>query len=198
VKIVDTFFGGVLILEPRRHEDGRGFFLETFKADVYRLAGIERAFVQDNWSHSKRHVLRGLHFQRRQGKLITVVRGEIFDVAVDVRPDSETFGRWVGVTLSAGNNRQLFVPPGFAHGFCVVSDLADVWYKATDLYRPEEEGGVRWNDPALAIDWPIASPVLSDRDRLQPLLKDIPPETLITRQTLEEENGSGRDQVSTH
>jgi dTDP-4-dehydrorhamnose 3,5-epimerase len=186
VKIVDSSLPGAVILEVDRHEDARGFFLETFKEEPYRLAGIAGNFVQDNWSRSRRHVLRGLHFQRRQGKLITVVRGEIFDVAVDIRPDSETFGRWLGTTLSAENNRQLFVPPGFAHGFCVVSELADVWYKTTDVYRPEEEGGVRWNDPNLAIEWPIEDPILSDRDRLQPLLKEIPPDTLITRHEIQE------------
>ncbi len=184
MKLVDSSLPGAVILEVDRHEDARGFFLETFKEEPYRLAGVVGDFVQDNWSRSRRHVLRGLHFQRRQGKLITVVRGEIFDVAVDIRPDSETFGRWLGTTLSAENNRQLFVPPGFAHGFCVVSELADVWYKTTDVYRPEEEGGVRWNDPNLAIEWPIEDPILSDRDRLQPLLKEIPPDTLITREEI--------------
>lgn len=188
MKVVDGSLPGVLMIETHRHEDGRGFFLETFQEDSYRAAGIRGGFVQDNWSHSRRRVLRGLHFQRRQGKLVTVVRGEIFDVAVDIRPDSETFGRWLGTTLSAENHRQLFIPPGFAHGFCAVSELADVWYKTTDIYRPQEEGGVRWNDPDLGIEWPIEDPILSDRDRRQPLLKEIPRENLITRREIETES----------
>jgi dTDP-4-dehydrorhamnose 3,5-epimerase len=194
VNVIECSLPGVVILEAARHGDERGFFLETFKAESYRLAGLGNAFVQDNWSRSKRHVLRGLHYQRRQGKLLTVVRGEVYDVAVDIRPDSETFGKWVGMSLSEENHRQLFVPPGFAHGFCVVSELADVWYKTTDVYRPEHEGGVRWNDPALGIDWPIESPILSERDRHQPLLKDIPPAALITREelALEAQAGPGK------
>lgn len=187
MNVIECSLPGVLILETRRYEDGRGFFLETFQEDSYRLAGVRGSFVQDNWSQSKRHVLRGLHFQRRQAKLVTVVSGEIFDVAVDIRPDSETFGRWVGTTLSAQNHRQLFVSPGFAHGLCVVSDVADVWYKTTDVYRPEEEGGVRWNDPDLGIEWPIEEPILSERDRRQPLLRDIPPATLVTKREIDTE-----------
>lgn len=180
MNVTTTALPEVLLFEPRRHEDARGFFVEAYREGPYKDAGVDARFVQDNLSHSKKYVLRGLHFQRRQGKLISVVHGEIFDVAVDIRPDSEHFGRWVGSPLSADNHRQLFVPPGFAHGFCVLSDEADVWYKTTDIYRPEEEGGILWNDPRLAIDWPVTDPVLSDRDRENPRLDELDHEALIT------------------
>lgn len=175
MNVLPTTIEGVVLLEPERHRDERGFFMETFREGPYGNAGVIGPFVQDNFSHSKRHVLRGLHFQRRQGKLVTVVRGEIFDVAVDIRPDSASFGRWIGTCLSSDNGRQLYLPPGFAHGFCVLSDLADVWYKTTDIYRPEEEGGIRWNDPGLGIAWPaeVSEPILSQRDRAHPTLAEI-------------------------
>lgn len=176
---------GVLLFEPVRREDSRGFFVETFKDEPYRRAGVVGAFVQDNLSRSRRNVLRGLHYQRRQGKLITVVRGEVFDVAVDIRPDSASFGRWVGTTLSDENGVQLWVPPGFAHGFAVVTDEADVWYKTTDVYRPEEEGGIRWDDPDLAIEWPVSEPLVSDRDRRHPALKEVDKDRLITLREIE-------------
>ena len=181
MKVLSTPLDGLVLIEPTRHRDGRGFFMETFREAPYRDAGILDSFVQDNWSHSERNVLRGLHFQRRQGKLVTVVRGEIFDVAVDIRPDSASFGRWSGSLLSAENGRQLYVPPGFAHGFCVTSDEADVWYKATDIYRPEEEGGLVWNDPSLGIEWPVDEPVLSERDRAHPTLAGLDKTRLVTR-----------------
>jgi dTDP-4-dehydrorhamnose 3,5-epimerase len=180
VRVTPGAIPGILVIEPVRHEDSRGYFIETFQDAPYREAGLPGAFVQDNVSRSRRNVLRGLHYQRRQGKLITVVRGEIFDVAVDVRPDSETFGRWLGTRLSDENGLQLYVPPGFAHGFAVLSDEADVWYKTTDVYRPEEEGGIRWDDPDLAIDWPISNPTVSDRDRRHPALRDVDRTRLIT------------------
>jgi dTDP-4-dehydrorhamnose 3,5-epimerase len=175
VRFVQTDLPGVLVIEPDVHQDPRGFFLETYHAAKYREGGIEAPFVQDNHSRSVRGTLRGLHLQpgRPQGKLIRVIEGEIYDVAVDVRRRSLTFGRWVAVTLSAGNFRQCYVPPGFAHGFCVLSQDAQVEYKCTDLYEPAGEIGVAWNDPTLAIPWPIAQPLLSDRDRRNPTLAEL-------------------------
>lgn len=167
----DTALPGVVLVRPRVHGDARGFFLETWREDRYAaLLGAGQRFVQDNHSRSRRGVLRGLHFQTRrpQGKLLRCVRGEIFDVAVDIRPDSDTFGHWVGVRLSEENKHQLWVPPGFAHGFQVLSDSADVEYKCTDYYDPEGEGGVRWDDPGLSIEWPLADPLVSEKDRHLP------------------------------
>ena len=157
---------GVVIVEPDVHKDPRGFFLETYHAGKYQAAGIPGSFVQDNHSRSIQGTLRGLHLQlsHPQGKLVRVIEGEIFDVAVDVRRGSPTFGKWVGVTLSAENFRQCYLPPGFAHGFAVVSPIAQVEYKCTDVYDPTSELGVAWNDPAIGIDWPIADPLLSERD----------------------------------
>jgi dTDP-4-dehydrorhamnose 3,5-epimerase len=185
VKVYPAPLEGVLVLEPVRHADHRGHFLETFKEGNYREAGVSDAFVQDNLSYSRRNVLRGLHYQKRQGKLVTVVRGEIFDVALDIRPDSPSFGRSHTMTLSAETPRQLYIPPGFAHGFCVLSEEADVWYKSTDVYRPAEEGGIRWDDPDLGIDWPVREPILSERDRRHPFLKDVDRSRLITRREIE-------------
>ncbi len=180
-----TDLPGVILFEPVRHEDARGLLVETFKEPAYREAGLDAVFVQDNLSLSRRNVLRGLHYQRRQGKLITVVRGEIQDIALDIRPDSESFGHWVQARLSGEDHRQIYIPPGFAHGFSVLSEEASVWYKTTDVYRPEEEGGIRWDDPDLAIDWKVQDPIVSDRDRSHPLLKDVDRSTLITRKELE-------------
>ncbi len=176
MKVVETALPGVLIIEPTVHGDGRGFFLETFHAERYRReAGIELPFVQDNHSRSGRGVLRGLHAQRRhpQGKLVRVTQGEVFDVAVDIRTGSATFGRWAGATLSDGNHRQLWVPPGFAHGFVVLSETADFVYRCTDYYHPEDEIGVRWDDPELAIDWPVSAPLLSAKDQMLPTLGQL-------------------------
>jgi dTDP-4-dehydrorhamnose 3,5-epimerase len=175
VRFVQTDLPGVLVIEPDVYQDPRGFFLETYHAAKYRDGGIAAPFVQDNHSRSIRGTLRGLHLQpgRPQGKLIRVVEGEIYDVAVDVRRRSPTFGRWVAVTLSAENFKQCYVPPGFAHGFCVLSEDAQVEYKCTDLYEPASEIGVAWNDPALSIPWPIAQPLLSDRDRRNPTLAEL-------------------------
>jgi dTDP-4-dehydrorhamnose 3,5-epimerase len=175
MNVIETELPGVLIIEPKRFGDDRGFFLETFQLERYREdAGISQPFVQDNHSRSRRGVLRGLHLQRMhpQGKLIRVARGEIFDVAADIDPASPTFGQWVGVTLSDTNHRQIWIKPGYAHGFVVLSELADVEYKCTDYYHPQSEIGVIWNDPDLAIAWPCEAPTLSERDRRLPKLAD--------------------------
>jgi dTDP-4-dehydrorhamnose 3,5-epimerase len=162
-----TSLAGVVIIEPDVYEDARGHFLETFHAEKYATAGIPAQFVQDNQSLSFRKVLRGLHMQLRkpQGKLIRVTEGEVWDVAVDARPESATFGRWFGERLSVDNRRQLYVPPGCAHGFCVLSERALVQYKCTELYDPADEVGIAYDDPTLAIAWPVNQPVLSDKDR---------------------------------
>jgi dTDP-4-dehydrorhamnose 3,5-epimerase len=165
----------VLIIEPRVFRDERGFFLETYHEKKFQDGGVDAQFVQDNHSRSVKDTLRGLHAQRRrpQGKLVRAVVGEIFDVAVDIRPHSPTFGRWVGVTLSAENFRQLYVPPGFAHGFCVVSETAEVIYKCTALYDPSDELGVAWDDPDIGIQWPTRTPLLSPKDAAAPRLRDL-------------------------
>jgi dTDP-4-dehydrorhamnose 3,5-epimerase len=175
VRFVLSDLPGVIIIEPDVHQDGRGYFLESYQAEKYRAGGISERFVQDNESRSTRNTLRGLHLQSRrpQGKLIRVIEGEIWDVAVDVRRPSATFGRWSGVRLSATNFKQCYVPPGFAHGFCVISPVARVEYKCTDVYDPGGEIGIAWNDPALAIEWPLKDPILSDRDRRLPTLAAV-------------------------
>ena len=173
-------FPEILLIEPRVFRDRRGYFLEIFQARRYSEQGMPADFVQDNLSYSLRGVVRGLHYQLRfpQGKLGVPLTGEIWDVVVDIRRGSPTFGQWLSVTLSADPCRQLYVPPGFAHGFAVVSDEATVLYKCTDFYHPEDEYGLIWNDPDLAIPWPAAAPVLSDKDGQYPRLKDMPPEEL--------------------
>lgn len=170
-----TLLPEVILVTPDVHRDERGFFLETYHREKYRGGGIEAGFVQDNHSKSTRGILRGLHAQRLkpQGKLVRAVEGEIFDVAVDIRRGSPNFGRWVGEILSAENFRQLWVPPGFVHGFCVLSETAQVEYKCTDLYDREDELGVRWDDPEIGIEWPIAEPILSAKDREAPTLAEI-------------------------
>jgi len=175
VKYTKTSLPGVLVIEPVAYEDDRGFFLETHHQKKYAEGGIDGTFVQDNRSHSKQGVLRGLHYQLRypQGKLVYVITGEIFDVAVDIRRGSPTFGKWEGIYLSSDNNRQIFVPEGFAHGFCVVSETADVLYKCTDFYAPGDEFGILWSDPTIGIAWPVASPVLSPKDSQYPKLTEI-------------------------
>lgn len=175
MKFLQTELSGVIIVEPDVYRDERGFFLETFHAEKYRQGGIEAVFVQDNHSRSLRNTLRGLHAQRHfpQGKLVRVIEGEIFDVAVDLWRPSATFGQWVGVVLSAENFRQVYIPPGFAHGFCVTSEWAQVEYKCTSFYNPTDELGIRWNDPELAIAWPVHHPVLSPKDRSNPCLSEI-------------------------
>jgi dTDP-4-dehydrorhamnose 3,5-epimerase len=175
VRFNRTDLPGVIVVEPDVYRDGRGFFLETYHAEKYLMAGIAGPFVQDNHSESIGGTLRGLHLQLRgpQGKLVRAVQGEIFDVAVDVRVGSPTFGRWFGVALSARDFRQCYIPPGFAHGFCVVSPTAQVEYKCTTLYDPETEIGLAWDDPAFAIAWPVSDPVLSKRDRHHPSVGDL-------------------------
>jgi len=175
VRVLPTELPGVLIIEPDVHHDGRGFFVETYHADRYRQHGITGPFVQDNHSQSVAGTVRGLHLQLRrpQGKLIRVIEGEVFDVAVDVRRGSSAFGRWVGVTLSADSFRQCYIPPGFAHGFCVISPIAQLEYKCTDVYDPADEIGIAWNDPALGIQWPVMTPILSTRDSRHPTLAQV-------------------------
>lgn len=178
MQVLPTELADVLMIEPDIFRDQRGFFLETYHERKYRAAGIPPApaiFVQDNHSRSTQGTLRGLHAQRRhpQGKLVRVIQGEIFDVAVDIRRGSPTFKRWVGVYLSAEDFRQIYVPPGFAHGFCVLSEIAEVEYKCTDFYDPTDEFGIAWNDPEIGITWPLREPILSDRDRAAPSLAEI-------------------------
>jgi dTDP-4-dehydrorhamnose 3,5-epimerase len=175
VKFIDTKLKGVVLVEPDVFDDPRGYFLEAYHAGRYAEGGITGPFVQDNFSHSVRGTLRGLHYQVRhaQGKLVMALQGRIFDVAVDIRKGSPTFKQWVGVELSGENKRQLYIPPGFAHGFCVLSDTADVLYKCTDLYSREDERGIIWNDPALAIAWPVTIPLLSDKDRAYKRLSEM-------------------------
>lgn len=166
MKVIETRLPGVLLIEPKVFGDERGFFMETYQMNRYMDAGIPESFVQDNISFSKKGVLRGLHFQnpRPQGKLVSVLQGEVFDVAVDVRLGSPAFGQWVGYSLSAKNHRQLWLPAGIAHGFCVTSDTAMFAYKCTDYYAPENEVSLRWDDPAIAIDWPLCAAVISSKD----------------------------------
>lgn len=178
MKIQETYLPGVLLIEPDVFGDSRGFFMETFNQHRYADSGIpgdKLRFVQDNLSRSSKGVLRGLHFQVKhpQGKLISVATGCVFDVAVDVCPESPTYRQWVGTELSGENHRQIWIPPGYAHGFCVLSELADFQYKCTDFYHPEDESGVLWNDPDIAIDWPILEPSLSQKDTALPRLADV-------------------------
>lgn len=164
----------VVIIEPEIFEDGRGFFTEMYHMEKFKEAGIEGHFVQDNRSRSSKGILRGLHYQigRPQAKLVWALRGDVFDVAVDIRRNSPTFGKWFGYVLSGKNKIGLFIPPDFAHGFCVLSDLAEVFYKCTDFYSPKHERCIRWNDPDLAIDWPTKEPSLSEKDANAPFLND--------------------------
>ena len=180
MEVTQTELSGVIVVQPRVFQDERGFFAETWNQSRWKEAGLPVDFVQDNLSFSVRGVLRGLHFQNPypQGKLVYVLRGEVFDVVVDVRKGSPTFGEWVGCSLSADNHTQVFIPGGFAHGFCVTSDSALLAYKCTELYRRETEGSVRWNDPDIGIDWPIEKPTLSEKDAESPLLKDVDAERL--------------------
>jgi len=175
MKVIETELPGVLIIDPKVFGDSRGFFKETFQAQRYREAGIEYDFVQDNHSRSQKGVLRGLHFQitKPQGKLVSCSQGAVFDVAVDVDPLSATFGQYVGIELTEDNHRQFWVPPGYAHGFCVLTDTADFQYKCTDYYDPSDEGGLIWSDPDVAIEWPIDHPLLSEKDAKLPLLKEL-------------------------
>lgn len=175
MKITPTAIPEVLLIEPDVHGDARGFFMESWHARKYAEQGLDVAFVQDNHSRSRRGVLRGLHYQLEvpQGKLVRVTAGRVFDVAVDIRRGSPSFGRWVGYELSGENFRQLYVPPGFAHGFCVLSESADFLYKCTDFYAPETEYGIRWDDPDIGIDWPDGEFQISDKDAQNKLLREM-------------------------
>ncbi len=184
MKVTETALPEVMLIETDCYEDERGYFKETWNQSRYREHGFEEVFVQDNLSFSKANVLRGLHFQhpQGQGKLVSAIQGEVFDVAVDIRPDSKHYKRWIGVNLSDNNHCQLYIPPGFAHGFCVLSETAVVCYKCTTAYLASAEYCIRWNDPQLAIDWPISNPVLSDKDAEGYLLESLP-ENGIPRKT---------------
>ena len=174
----------VVLIEPRLFPDDRGYFFESFKESEFASNGITTKFVQDNFSHSVKGVLRGLHYQKNpkaQAKLVTALRGEIFDVAVDIRKNSPTFGQWVGEILSDKNHKSLYIPEGFAHGFCVLSEEADVFYKVNNEYSPENEGGILWNDPQINIKWPIDTPILHDKDSVLPLLQNADIDFIYTR-----------------
>ena len=169
-----TPLDGVLLIKPKVWGDARGFFVETWQEERYREAGLALPFIQDNHARSRQGILRGLHFQRAhpQGKLVSVPFGRVFDVAVDIRKGSPTFGRWYGAELNGENQHQLWIPPGLAHGYLVLSDVAGFSYKCTELYHPEDEGAIRWDDPDLGIDWPLPDPALSAKDSAAPLFKD--------------------------
>jgi dTDP-4-dehydrorhamnose 3,5-epimerase len=181
MKVTTTNLSGVLIIEPKVFGDARGFFFESYHAQKYQTIGIELPFVQDNMSRSSKGVLRGLHYQLKhpQGKLVSVISGEVFDVVVDIRVGSPTFGKWFGLILNDKEHKQLYVPPGFAHGFCVLSEEVNFHYKCTDYYRPEDEQGILWNDPTIGIKWPLdIEPNLSAKDQKYPCLADIPQDLL--------------------
>ncbi len=180
MRVIETTLPGALILEPQVFGDARGYFYESYNEAKYRAAGVDHRFVQSNVSRSARGVLRGLHYQwpNPQGKLVSVIEGEVYDVAVDIRRGSPNFGKSVGVMLTADNHRHFWVPEGFAHGFCVLSEFATFSYQCTALYDPKADAGIRWNDASLGIDWPISAPLLSDKDSRTPLLQDVDPERL--------------------
>ena len=171
----ETELKGIILIEPDVYKDDRGFFMETFQQERYRSGGILGPFVQDNYSNSLQGTLRGLHYQIKmpQGKLVYVTYGEVFDIAVDIRKGSPQFGKWLGFHLSSENKRQLYIPPGFAHGFCVLSKAADFIYKCTDFYSAESERGIIWNDPSLNIKWPLPSPLLSPKDQAFKTLEEM-------------------------
>jgi len=175
MQFIPTKIPDVILVEVTKFGDHRGFFMETYHAEKFSAGGISATFIQDNHASSQKNILRGLHYQLKfpQGKLIRCIQGEILDIAVDIRKSSPTFGQWVGEILSSENARQLYVPPGFAHGYVVRSDNAEVEYKCTELYHPEDDYGILWNDPAIGIDWGIKNPILSEKDKQQPLLKDV-------------------------
>jgi dTDP-4-dehydrorhamnose 3,5-epimerase len=175
MKIIETALPGAIVIEPQVFGDARGFFYESYNEAKYREAGIDHRFVQSNVSRSAKGVLRGLHYQwpNPQGKLVSVLEGEVYDVAVDIRRGSPTFGRWVGVMLTADNHRHFWVPEGFAHGFCVLSEFATFTYQCTVLYNREGDASIRWNDADIGIDWPVSAPLLSEKDTRAPFLKDV-------------------------
>ncbi len=176
MKVIKTKLPGVIIIEPKVFGDDRGFFFENFRSNQFLELGIDKPFVQDNVSRSARNVLRGLHHQTKhtQGKLVWVTRGKIFDVVVDIRKDSPAFGQWISTILDDQDHRLIYLPPGLAHGFCVLSEIADFSYKCTDYYDPTSEITIAWNDPDIGIDWPIKNPIISDKDSQGKRLKDIP------------------------
>jgi dTDP-4-dehydrorhamnose 3,5-epimerase len=180
MNVIATDIEGVLIIEPQVFQDRRGCFLETYHDNRFKAAGLSMAFVQDNLSFSVKGTLRGMHFQvnHPQAKLVQAITGEIFDVAVDIRPGSSTFGRWMGVHLSEQNRRQVLLTPGFAHGFCVLSETAYVAYKCSQYYMPDDESGILWSDPSVGIDWPVKDPIISHKDSRLPCLSELPPEKL--------------------
>ena len=178
IKVTKTHIDGLCIIEPAVHGDSRGYFMETYNQNDMKEAGLDMVFVQDNQSMSTKGVLRGLHFQKRfpQGKLVRVIKGSVFDVAVDLRKGSKTYGEWYGIELTEENKKQFYIPEGFAHGFLVLSDTAEFCYKCTDFYHPGDEGGLRWNDADIGINWPITPDMtimLSEKDEKQPLFKDL-------------------------
>jgi dTDP-4-dehydrorhamnose 3,5-epimerase len=176
LKVTKCSLNGILLIEPTVFADDRGFFLESYQKERYHGIGVTEDFVQDNHSRSMKHVLRGLHFTKSkpQVQLLTVMRGKIFDVVVDMRKDSQTFGKWFGTELSDENIRQVYMPHGFAHGFYVLSEYADLHYKVSQSYDSSDEGGLRWNDPDVGINWNVDSPIISERDKNHPLLKELP------------------------
>jgi dTDP-4-dehydrorhamnose 3,5-epimerase len=180
MKLIPAPLEGVFIIEPDLYQDERGFFFETYHKKKYQDIGIAQEFVQDNLSFSKKGVIRGLHFQVRtpQAKLVQVITGEVFDVAVDIRPGSPTFGKWTGILLSDTNRRQFLIPEGFAHGFAVLSETALFSYKCSDYYKASDEGGILFSDPSIGIEWPVKEPILSDKDKAYPLLQALSPENL--------------------
>jgi dTDP-4-dehydrorhamnose 3,5-epimerase len=180
MRIVQTSLPGALVIEPQVFDDARGFFYESYNKDKYRAAGLTAEFVQSNVSRSSKGVLRGLHYQwpDPQGKLVSVLEGEVFDVAVDIRRNSPTFGQWTGVMLTADNHRHFWIPEGFAHGFCVLSESATFTYQCSAPYNRAADAGVRWNDADIGIDWPLAQPILSEKDERAPYLREVSPERL--------------------
>ena len=174
MKVIRTKLEGVVVIAPDVHEDGRGFFFESYQAERYASHGLPERFVQDNHSCSAPGTIRGFHYQLRrpQGKLVRVVRGAVLDVAVDIRKGSPTFGQWVSTELSAENKHQLYIPPGFAHAFCVPREMSEVEYKCTDYYAPDDQRGVRWDDPRIGVAWPVTDPIISEKDRRYGLLED--------------------------
>ncbi len=180
MEIISLEIEDVKLIKPRRFDDDRGFFSQTYHEEQYREAGIDVRFVQDNWSHSSKGVLRGLHYQLKnpQAKLVSVMRGEVFDIVVDVRHGSPTFGKWIGEVLSVENGHQLYVPAGFAHGFLVLSNEVDFFYKCSDFYTLGDEYGILWSDPAIGVEWPLNDVLLSEKDIVLPVLEDITPDYL--------------------